>query len=106
MIFDAHFNSLNTIILGTLSKSILMFCYNESEGKYELKRDVSFKHSVIGLLTSNLTMNCANDLVILTLNGIHIWQYEPEYVINLINTRLNQNEAAFDNYLEFLKKNN
>ena len=100
VIYDAQFNSLNTIVLGTFGKVILMYFYNECENKYELRRDFSVKHSIMGLLTCNLTMNCSNDLIILTLNGVHICQYDPNYVINLINQKYEQNESNFDFYFQ------
>ena len=66
---------------------ILIYHYNESEDRYELKRDFQVKHSIMGLLSFNLTLNCSNDLIILTLNGIHVFQYDPDFVINLINQK-------------------
>lgn len=52
---------------------------------YELKREIVFKHSVLGLLTGLLSNNGAVDLIILTLNGISVWQYDPEKIIDLAN---------------------
>ena len=88
--------------MGTFGKFILIYCYNEFDERYELRRDIMLKHSIMGLLTCNLTLNCTNDLIILTLNGIHIWQYEPDVINNLINQKYNQNEIIFDNYLKYL----
>lgn len=67
---------------------------------YEFKREIVFKHSVLGLLTGLITNNGALDLVILTLNGVSVWQYDPEKVIDLANKLFEQRE-----HLDNLKEN-
>ena len=62
---------------------------------YEKKREFSFKHSVMGLANTLLTKNGAFDLVILTLNGLSIWQYCPERLTELVNQRFEENEQIF-----------
>lgn len=62
---------------------------------YEKKREFSFKHSVMGLANTMLTKNGAFDLVILTLNGLCIWQYCPERLSELVNSRFEENEQLF-----------
>lgn len=106
VIGDFTFNNFNTIILGTFGKCLLIYIYNEYQDQYEFKREIQFKHSIMGLLTCNdFTLNCTNDLVVFTLNGISIWQYEPDIIINLINQKLVNNEIQFDNYLKSLSNN-
>ena len=39
-----------------------------------------------------ITGNGADDLVVLTLNGISVWQYEPERLAELINQKFEENE--------------
>ncbi len=49
----------------------------------------------MGLCASELTNNCADDLIMLTLNGVSIWQYDPDAIVKLVETRylnLNENE--------------
>lgn len=59
---------------------------------YELKREITFKHSVLGLLTGLISNNGALDLIILTLNGVSVWQYDPEKIIDLANKLFEQRE--------------
>ena len=59
---------------------------------YVIKREITFKHSILGLSTTFLTSNGALDLVVLTLNGVSIWQYDPEKLIDFINKKLEQKE--------------
>lgn len=66
---------------------------------YEFKREIVFKHSVLGLLTGLVTNNGALDLVILTLNGVSVWQYDPEKIIEFTNKLFEQRE-----HLENLKE--
>lgn len=61
---------------------------------YEFKREIVFKHSVLGLLTGLVSNNGALDLIILTLNGISVWQYDPEKVIELANKLFEQREHS------------
>ena len=69
---------------------------NESTSKvfigYELKREIQFKHSILGLETTLLSNNGAYDLVILTLNGISVWQYDPDKLIELLHARIELKE--------------
>ena len=62
--------------------------------RYELKRELLFKHSILGLKACKLTNNGAYDLAVLTLNGISIWQYDPESLIELINQKYEQHDKA------------
>jgi hypothetical protein len=55
---------------------------------YELQREILFKHSILGLQKAFLSNNGPVDLAILTLNGISVWQYEPEKITELINKML------------------
>lgn len=59
---------------------------------YELKREIMFKHSIIGLEIGLISNNGALDLMILSLNGISVWQYDPEKVIDLANRMFEQKE--------------
>lgn len=59
---------------------------------YELRRELHLKHSVLGLASCSLTNNGALDLAILTLNGISVWQYDPEKIIEYVNRKLIQND--------------
>lgn len=101
-IYDATFSGYNTIVLGTFGKVILFICAtlnNESKIKYEIKREITFKHSVMGLSPTHLSSNAAYDLVVMTLNGISIWQYEPDRLIEFINQKFELNEHK---YLELI----
>jgi hypothetical protein len=60
--------------------------------RYELKKEIPFKHSILGLELTKLSNNGAYDIVVLTLNGISVWQYDPERLIELINQKFEQNE--------------
>lgn len=59
---------------------------------YDLRRELHLKHSVLGLASCSLTNNGALDLAILTLNGISVWQYDPEKIIEYVNSKLIQND--------------
>ena len=59
---------------------------------YELRREIQFKHSILGLAATFLSNNGAYDLVILTLNGVSIWQYDPNKLIELIHAKIEQKE--------------
>ena len=59
---------------------------------YELKREIQFKHSILGLAVTFLSNNGAYDLVILTLNGISVWQYDPDKLIELLHARIELKE--------------
>ncbi|CAF0713111.1 unnamed protein product [Brachionus calyciflorus] len=52
---------------------------------YELKRETMLKNSILGLSTGLFSNNGALDLAAFTLNGISIWQYDPDKVIDLVN---------------------
>lgn len=62
--------------------------------RYELKRELLFKHAILGLQVCKLTNNGAYDLAVLTLNGVSIWQYDPDSVVELINQKCEQHEKA------------
>jgi hypothetical protein len=64
---------------------------------YELKREIMFKHSIIGLEVGLISNNGALDLMILSLNGISVWQYDPEKVIELANRMFEQKEQYKEN---------
>ena len=75
---------------------------------YEFKREFTFKHSILGLNKSFLSNNIAYDLTILTLNGVSIWQYEPDKLIDLINKRFELKEQYFNDLCQSMddeKKN-
>lgn len=59
---------------------------------YELKREITFKHSILGLQVGLISNNGALDLIILTLNGVSVWQYDPEKVIDLVNKLYDQHQ--------------
>ena len=73
--------------------------------RYELKRELLFKHSILGLKASKLTGNGAFDLAVLTLNGISIWQYDPESVVELINQKYEQHDKAIASRLASASSN-
>ena len=111
-IYDATFCGMNSIALGTFGKAVLFYCPilsnnndDENEPKlkqsyqYEFSKKILFKHSVMGLCRTNLSNNGACDLCVLTLNGISIWQYDPEKLVELINQRFEENELK---YLEMI----
>jgi hypothetical protein len=63
---------------------------------YELKREFFFKHSILGLAACDLSMNGgALDLVVVTLNGISVWRYEPSRVCDLLNKLFEKREQLF-----------
>lgn len=114
IIYDATFSGYNSIVLGTFGKCILFYSpvpVNLDEAStvnkrlstknqkfyYEKKREFPFKHSVMGLCKTQLTGNGAYDLVVLTLNGISIWQYCPERLAELVNQRFEENEQMYLN---------
>jgi hypothetical protein len=78
------------------SESLDDYDTNENPSKliigYELKREIQFKHSILGLAATLLSNNGAYDLVILTLNGISIWQYDPDKLIELLHARIEVKE--------------
>jgi hypothetical protein len=114
-------------VLGTFGKVILFFCpmpiSNENnininqqhqdsiksssiknsfqKFRYDFKREISFKHSIMGLCVGCLSNNSALDLVVCTLNGVSIWQYEPDRLADLINQKFEENEQR---YLENINK--
>ena len=115
VIYDATFSGMNSIVLGTFGKVVLFYCplmvhsYNEntpydlkstsfrlnSYFQYEFNRKILFKHSVMGLCQTHLSNNGACDLAVFTLNGVSIWQYEPEKLIELINQRFEENDQHY-----------
>ncbi|RMZ99433.1 hypothetical protein BpHYR1_034090 [Brachionus plicatilis] len=60
----------------------------KSKKVYELKREITLKNSILGLSTSLVSNNGAIDLVVFTLNGISILQYDPDKIIDLANKHL------------------
>jgi hypothetical protein len=62
---------------------------------YEKRREFPFKHSVMGLCKTQLTGNGAYDLVVLTLNGLSIWQYCPQRLAELVNQRFEEKEQMY-----------
>jgi len=60
---------------------------------YELRKELLFKHSILGLCETYLSGNVALDLVVFTLNGISVWQYNPEKLVDHMN-RLLTNEQS------------
>jgi hypothetical protein len=60
----------------------------EQKYVYEMKKELLFKHSIMGLCETFLSDNVALDLVVFTLNGISVWQYEPEKIIEHLNRLL------------------
>jgi hypothetical protein len=62
---------------------------------YELKREFFFKHSILGVAACDLSMNGALDLVVVTLNGISVWRYEPNKLIDLITELFEKREEHF-----------
>jgi len=114
-------------VLGTFGKVILFFCpvpiSNENnininqqrqdsiksssiknsfqKFRYDFKREISFKHSIMGLCVGCLSNNSALDLVVCTLNGVSIWQYEPDRLADLINQKFEENKQR---YLENINK--
>ncbi len=100
-IFDATFSGYNSIVLGTFGKSVIFFTplpkkinYNceinstRLKFDYEMRREIYLKHSIMGLTSSLLSNNGSKDLVILTLNGVSVWQYEPSKIIDIINKKI------------------
>ena len=74
---------------------------------YELKREIYLKNSILGLSTGLLSNNGALDLIVFTLNGISVWQYDPDKVIDLVNKILEKKESVLDNScLSFKKSSN
>lgn len=63
--------------------------------RYDLKREQAFKHSILGLAKTHLSNNGAYDLVVLTLNGVSIWQYEPDRLAEIINQKFEENEQKY-----------
>ncbi len=112
-IFDATFSGYNSIVLGTFGKSALFFTpfprqmnYNFYETNtarisfdYEMRRDIYLKHSILGLTTSYLSNNGSKDLVILTLNGVSVWQYEPSKIIDIVNKKVEANNYNYNNII-------
>lgn len=105
VIYDATFSGYNSIILGTFGKTVLFYSplpvnsedrfSRHQKFHYEKKREIPFKHSVMGLCKTQLSGNGAYDLVILTLNGLSIWQYSPGRLAELVNQRFEENEQMF-----------
>lgn len=110
IIYDATFSGYNSIILGTFGKCVLFYSpvpinlddsgnktrpFRSQKFHYEKKREFPFKHSVMGLCKTQLTGNGAFDLVILTLNGLSIWQYCPERLAELVNQKFEENEQLY-----------
>ena len=104
LVYDAGFTGMSTIVLSTFGKTLLFFspaalvtaASSTSDAavtpiyEYELKRQVAFKHALLGAVHTSLSYNGAPDLAILTLNGVSVWQYEPERVAELAAKRLNE----------------
>jgi len=92
-------------LLGTFGKSVVFYSPNvvnlddgpfkNQKFHYEKKRELPFKHSVMGLCKTLLTNNGAYDLVILTLNGLSIWQYSPSRLAELVNQKFEENEELY-----------
>jgi hypothetical protein len=59
---------------------------------YEIKREIYFKHSILGLDVCDLSNQGVFDLVILSLNGISVWQYDQEKLIDYLNKEFEKNE--------------
>jgi hypothetical protein len=63
---------------------------------YELKRELFFKHSILGLTACELSLNGgASDLVVATLNGVSVWRYDPDKLVDLINRLFEAREQYF-----------
>ncbi len=105
VIYDATFSGYNSIILGTFGKVVLFYSplpinadmenskkITNTRFRYELKREYSFKHSIMGLCKAQISINGAYYLVILTLNGLSVWQYDPDRIADLINQKFEENE--------------
>lgn len=72
---------------------------------YELKREITLKNSILGLCTSIISNNGAIDLVVFTLNGISIWQYDSDKIIDYANRLLEKKETtSLENSFSSLKK--
>lgn len=121
IIYDATFSGYNSIVLGTFGKYILFYSpipinledsnhknksFRNQKFHYEKKREFPFKHSVMGLCKTQLSGNGAFDLVILTLNGLSIWQYCPERLAELVNQKFEENEQTYLNMISSLSSKN
>ena len=116
-IYDATFSGYNSIVLGTFGKSVLFFTpfpkqmtfnydvycsvdsavtrhHQQPTFDYEMRRDIYLKHSILGLTTSSLSNNGSKDLIILTLNGVSVWQYEPNKIIDIVNKKIEANNLC------------
>lgn len=82
----------STLTPSTSDKKELKTKLKYQKFRYELKRELAFKHSILGLAKTCLSYNGAYDLVVLTLNGISIWQYEPDRLAEIINQKFEENE--------------
>ena len=72
---------------------------------YELKREITLKNSILGLCTTMISNNGAIDLVVFTLNGISIWQYDSEKIVDYTNRILENKEVcSLENSFLSLKK--
>ena len=129
-IYDATFTGYNSIVLGTFGKNLLFFCptykfldesfdYSMSKDNqatltkknknrsieqkfvYELRKELLFKHSILGLCETYLSDNVALDLVVFTLNGISVWQYDPEKLVNHLNHLLTNEQQQPNQQIEF-----
>jgi len=130
VIYDATFTGYNSIVLGTFGKNLLFFCptykfldesfdYSMSKDNqatltkknknrsieqkfvYELRKELLFKHSILGLCETYLSDNVALDLVVFTLNGISVWQYDPEKLVNHLNHLITNEQLQPDQQTKF-----
>lgn len=88
VIYDTTFNQTNSLVISTFGKRVLIYTFNTYDQIYELRKELLQKHSIMGLCLCELSNNCAYDLAIITLNGLSLWQYDPDFILNLINKRL------------------
>lgn len=71
-IADVDFDGQNELILGTYGQEILIYKETEENKKFELIFQYSFSQPIMSIHWADLTQDGSNNLIVITLLGIHI----------------------------------
>ncbi|XP_014243706.1 KICSTOR complex protein kaptin-like isoform X2 [Cimex lectularius] len=82
---DINMDMQHELLIGTFAQALLLYRF---DGKWILEGTHKFPHALHSINYIDITGDGVNELIVVTMSGIHIFQHKPPQTLKLFNERL------------------